>query len=204
MDSSRFYSLLAALLFTAACAWTGAAVFAGLRSPETELPNRSGPEKPTELSGIVLRREESVSPGAERDAYPDGQRLSAGENPFTDGSVLFFADCDGYEYLRPESAQALCPETLDALLNARADTSGADSARIVHGCDWYYAAFMSRGDIPAEGESCRLLFDHFPSPVRALLLSARSDSGGRTALLFRLTEGGDYLKLRFSDAVIVG
>ena len=204
MDSSRFYSLLAALLFTAVCAWIGAAVFAGLQAPETALPNRSDPGTPAELRGIVLRREESVSPDAGRDAYPDGQRLSAGENPFGGGSVLFFADCDGYEYLRPERAQALCPETLDALLNAGADPSGADSARIVLGCDWYYAAFVSRGDIPAEGEVCRLLFDHFPSPVRALLLSARSDSSGRTALLFRLTEGGDYLKLRFSDAVIVG
>ena len=201
MDSSRFYSALAALLFTAVCAWAGAAVFAGLNAGERAPKPDTG--KSAELSGIVLRREETVSPGAEQTLCPDGKRLSAAENPFLDESALFFRSCDGYEYLCPETAQALCTETLDRLLGACAQSFAAGSARLVCGCDWYYAAFVSGGDIPGEGAACRLLFDSFRSPVRALVISARSDSSGRTALLFRLTEGGDYLKLRFTDAVIV-
>lgn len=203
MDSSRFYSALAALLFTAACTWAGAAAFAGLCSPESAPPPTGNEKEPAELGGIVLRREERVSLGAAPEALPDGQRLSAAENPYGRESVLFFTDCDGFEYLSPEAAQALCPDTLDTLLSARAETGAADSARIVRGCDWYYAAFLRRGDVPEEGDVCRLLFDSFSEPVRALLISSRRDGSGRTALLFRLTEGGDYLKLRFAEVVIV-
>ena len=204
MDSSRFYSALAALLFTAVCAWAGSALFGRLDTPAEAGPQPTAEEAAGELRGIVLRRETSVSPGSEArvDACIDGHRLSAGENPYTGESAVFFSECDGFEYLSPEDAFSLTADGLDALLCSEAEKAAPGQARLVSGYDWYYAAFLDGGNVSSAG-TYRLIFDSFETPVRALLVHADTDSSGRTVLLFRLTEGGDYLKLRFTDAIIV-
>lgn len=204
MDGSRFYSALAALLFAAVCAWAGSALFGRLEPPAETEPPPPAEEAAGELRGIVLRRETTVFPDskAQKAADGDGQRLSAGENPYTNESAVFFSDCDGFEYLTPEDAFSLTADGLDALLRSQAEKVPPGRSRLVSGYDWYYAAFLDGGNVSSAG-TYRLIFDSFETPVRALLVHADTDSADRTVLLFRLTEGGDYLKLRFADAVIV-
>ena len=205
MDSSRFYSALAALLFAAVCAWAGSGLFGRLDAPAETEPPPPAEEAATELRGIVLRRETTVFPdsGAREGADMDGQRLSAAENPYTNESAVFFSDCDGFEYLAPEDAFSLTADGLDALLSSEAEKVSLGRVRLVSGYDWYYAAFSDGGSVSSSEDTYRLIFDSFKTPVRALLVRADTDSAGRTVLLFRLTEGGDYLKLRFTDAIIV-
>ena len=93
-----FYAALAALLFAAACAWRGAALYAALVPAEAP----GAEERPTggRLTGILLRHELSLAeaiPGAF-----EGERLSASETGLVPGR--FYSACDGYESLSPEDA----------------------------------------------------------------------------------------------------
>ena len=197
-SAARFYAVLAALLFTAACAWIGAALFAPL---EGGLP-AAAPRPETEAKQLrgVLLREELLLPA---DAFPDareGRRLSAAETGLAAGR--YYSESDGYAFLSPADAEELSPAALDVLLALPPEKS--DGARLVTGWDCRYAALFEGADAPAVGTRCRLRFDGAAEPLEALVLRASQDETGRTALLFRLTAGAEALdRERFADAEIV-
>ena len=63
---------------------------------------------------------------------------------------------------------------------------------------WYFLAEAAPGECPEPGP-CRLRFAGFARAVPARLLEVRESGTGRL-LLFRLNEGGDYLKIRWIEA----
>ena len=186
MGSSRFYAALAALLFTAACAWFGAAVFRSL--PPAEAAASPAPTPVAgRFRGIVLRRE-LVLPA---DALPEareGERLSAGETGV--GSALFFAGTDGLETLSPADAEPLTAAAVEGLL-AQVPAEDAASGRLVLGRELYIAALWEGDEAPTPG-GCRLRLDS-GEVLRAGLLRVTVDAGGRAALLLRLPLGDSTL-----------
>ena len=177
----------AALLFIAACAWTGAFLYGALGRLPAALP--AAAEERCVLRGIAIRRETRLAPvpGAQ-----DGRRLRCEGGP-----GVYFADCDGYEALTPETAEALGPGALSALLDA--PPGERTGARLVEDAAWYYAALLPAGAQIPEPGPCRLRFEGFADSVPARLLRVREENG-ETLLLFRLTEGGDYLRIRKIEA----
>ena len=188
MGASRFYAALAALLFTAACAWFGAAVF----RPLTQAPEQ--PEAPASsaaiegrVQGRVLRWEQSLPEAPTVSAAP-GDRLSAADTGSE--SALFFPDTDGLEYLTPEAAQPLTPEVLDELLAAASqDSEGV--GRLVFGRELFAAVFWAGDAVPVPGR-CTLTLES-GERLRACLVSVSADAEGRTALLLRLPLGTNAL-----------
>lgn len=178
--------LPAALLFLGLCAYLGAFLLDTAQALQTQAVPAAA-ETQTALWGAAIRRERATAPlpGAE-----DGKRLT--------GQGVYFAACDGYESLSPEDLESLSPAVLRRLLDEPPEEPGA--ARIVEDAAWYYIALLTGGDCPAPGP-CRLRFAGIARAVPARLLSVREDEGQRL-LLFRLTEGGDCLKLRFTEAEI--
>ena len=179
---SPFLLAVAAALFLAASCYLGAALYDWL--PE-KLP-AFAPEAETRessLRGLAIRTEHSAS---EPDA-PEGKRLT--------GQGVYFSACDGYECLSPESLETLTAEALEALLAAPPETPG--EGRVVKSAVWYFAALPTEGESPEPGR-CRLRFAGFARAVPARLLEVRGDG----LLIFRLTEGGDYLRLRVTEAEI--
>ena len=177
---------MAALLFLGACAYLGVFLFEGLAAlRQTPLPVPAETVYP--LRGVAVRREQVIEPipGA-----AEGKKLR--------GAGVYFSACDGLESLTPEDLATLTPEALATLEEEKPETVG--EARLVEDTAWYYAACLRSGDCPAPGP-CRLRFAGFSRAVPARLLEVR-EIGGETLLLFRLTEGGAYLNLRFIKAEI--
>ena len=186
MSASRFYAALTALLFLAASAWAGAAVFG--RVAAGAAPERPAAQEGAELRGIVLRYERALPAGALPPETEDGARLNAEESGF--GSGLYFTGSDGYEYLDPADAEELTPARLEALLASRPEKPG--EAHFVTGRAFYFAARLEGGAAPAAGERLRLRFAALERPLEALVVSAAA-ADGETALLLRLTEGEELL-----------
>lgn len=200
MSASRFYAVLAALLFVAVSAWGGAALFGSLSAPAAEAADETPPPTGGTLRGIVLRQELLLAPGEIPAGAENGARLSAGETGH--GSGLYVAGCDGWERLTPEDAAGLTPEKLDSLLAASPEAPG--EAKLVIGRAFFYAAFFAGGRTPEKGALLCLRFDGRDRPLPARVLSAAADDAGRRALLLRLTEGEDFLcRARFAEAEIV-
>lgn len=177
---------MAALLFLGACAYLGVFLYEGLAAlRQAPLPVMAQSAYP--LRGVAVRKERVIAPipGA-----AEGKKLP--------GSGVYFSACDGRESLRPEDLAKLTPEALAALEKREPQTVG--EARIVEDPVWYYAACLRAGDCPAPGP-CRLRFAGFSRAVPARLLEVREEAG-QTLLLFRLTEGGAYLNIRFIEAEI--
>ena len=186
---SRLLAAAAAALFLAACAWLGSFLFTGLRAlAAARLPVSGQAEAP--LSGLAVRQERVIAPipGA-----PDGRRIRTPEGP-----GVYFAACDGYESLSPETLDTLGPEALASLRKAPPEAPG--QARLVEDAVWYFVAEAAPGDCPEPGP-CRLRFRGSARAVPARLLESRETEAGRL-LLFRLNEGGDYLKIRWIEAEI--
>ena len=181
-----FLRAVAAALFLAVCCYVGAALYGfltGLRAPAAP----AMAEAETALRGLALREETVLDAPLEAG---DGERLR--------GLGVYFAACDGYETLDPSLWETLDADTLSALLDTPPGEPGA--ARLVTGTAWFFAALLPEGEAPEKGP-CRLRFAGFARPVPARLVDTREDAG-RTLLLFRLTEGGDYLRIRSIDADI--
>ena len=80
MDSARYFSLAAALVFLALCAYAGAAVYSRVEQPEIETVRLTLVQESAQLQGIVLRREQGLSFGwGTRRLAEDSRRLAAGE-----------------------------------------------------------------------------------------------------------------------------
>ena len=181
-----FLLAVAATLFLAVCCYVGAALYGfltGLKAPAVPAMAETG----TALRGLVLREESILD--APLDA-PDGERLR--------GRGVYFASCDGYETLDASLWEMLDADALKTLLETPPGEPGA--ARLVTGTAWFFAAVLTEGETPETGP-CRLRFDGFAGTVPARLVDRRENKG-RTLLLFRLTEGGDYLRTRILDAEI--
>ena len=177
---------MAALLFLGACAYLGVFLheeLAALRQRPLPVPA----ESVYPLCGVAVRRERVITPipGA-----AEGKKLS--------GTGVYFSACDGWESLRAEDLSELTAEMLAALEEEEPERVGA--ARVVEDPVWYYAACLREGACPEPGP-CRLRFAGFSRAVPARLLKVRED-GGQMLLLFRLTEGGAYLNIRFIEAEI--
>lgn len=186
---SRLLAAAAAVLFLAACAYVGAFLYTALGGlAAARLPVFERAE--AQLTGLAVRHERVIAPipGA-----PEGERIRTAEGP-----GVYFSSCDGYESLGPDALDALGQETLSALRDAPPDIPG--QARLVEDAVWFFLAEAAPGGSPEPGP-CRLRFAGFARPVPARLLEIRETEAGRL-LLFRLNEGGEYLKIRWIEAEI--
>ena len=198
MGSRRVYSLLAALLFCASCAYMAAAAYSALQRPRSPLAPAEKAGAAPELYGILLRREELISPAMALtlDAG-EGERLAAQADMLQ--SAVFFPHSDGYEFLSPEDAEKLTPEKLRALLAEKA--SARRGAKLVYGFDQYYAAFYEGGENIGPGV-CSIRFEGSEEKQRAEILSIeRSDEG--CAVLIRLMLNEESLSLRLCRAELI-
>lgn len=191
MGSRQVYALLTALLFTAVCAWMGAAAFEALQSPESIMIPAAEIHRGGELDGIVLRHEECLTKTLDAN---NGARISAGEG--RNESAVYLSRVDGYEYISPKMAENLSPESLDKLLLLPPENSF--SAKLIYGFDFYYAAYYY-GSIDIEPGQCRVKFEGTENFQRAELLSV-SREGDKCAVLLRLMLCPESLDLRFCKA----
>ena len=184
---SLLLTAVAALLFLAACAWLGAFLFTALHDlAEARLPVSAQTKAP--ISGLAIRQERVIAPIS---GAADGKRTRTPE-----GSGVYFETCDGYESLSPEMLDELDPAALSALRETPPGKPGR--ARLVEDAVWYFLAEAAPGERLEPGP-CRLRFAGFDRAVPARLLTVRESEAGRL-LLFRLNEGGDYLKIRWIEA----
>ena len=190
-------SAVAAVLFFAACAYLGAALF--LRpaaAPEAEtVPAVSS--RGTLIRGIAVRTELALDASADCSGLEDARRVSAASlaaRGLFDGSAVYFDSCDGYEALSPEMLDGLTPESLDGIMAAQpAENPGG---RLVTERDWYIDAALP--------ESGRVRFrpDGMSGSLSAEIVSSAAE-GGRFTVLLRLTDGGEAaLRLRMVSGEI--
>ena len=197
MGARRVYNMLAALLFCACCAYMAAAAHSALQRPRSPIAPASSAGAEPELCGILLRREEPISPAMalELDAA-EGERVAVQAD--MPQSALFFPNCDGYEHLSPEDAEELTSEKLHELLANKA--SAQRGAKLIYGFEQFYAAFYEGGENIEPGV-CYLRFEGSEEKQRAEIISVqRSDDG--CAVLFRLMLSEDSLSLRLCRAEI--
>lgn len=186
-SARMFYHALAALVFTAVCAWSAAALYTlvgtDAREPAAETPEPAPTRIAGRFRGILLRYEERLPAGA-FPAAEAGTRLSAAETGTE--SALFFPESDGLEYLTPGDAESLTPGKLEALLE-EGPGELEDTPRLVYGFTIFCVALLEGRDPPMPGP-CRLTLDGAENRVHADLLSVTTDALGRSMLLLRLTE----------------
>ena len=201
------------LLFLAACAWCGVGLSARLRPAAVETFTAAQAESPgaPRLRGLCLRREEALSlPASAVLLVGDGERIArnaplarlADGSPVTAReSALYYADSDGLESLRASQLTELSPAALRRL--AESVTPGPEGVRgrLVYDNIWYYAALAP--DAAYETRACRLRFAGFTEWLPAHLVKVGECEDGQRALLFRLSRGGEYLKLRETDAELL-
>lgn len=190
--------MLYALLFTAACAWTGAALFAALGQPRPTVIPTAVQSHGGKLEGIVLRREEQTKTVlTAASPVKDGERLSAGDG--REESAIFSPVTDGYEYLSPAMADGLSPARLSELMASRPEK--AQGTKLIYGFDFYYAAFYHGGENIEPGP-CRVKFEGEAQSRRAEMISVSRD-GDECAVLLRLMLDEDAISLRFVNAELI-
>lgn len=200
----------AALVFLAACAWCGAGLYSRLLPRAVEATESAAALR---LSGICLRREETlllprdavllpedgarIAKNAVLARLPDGGELCAKE------SAVYLCGADGLEALRVETLDELSPARLRALAETASPLPAGVCGRLVYDAVWYYAAVAPDwGDADAP-RACRLRFAGFSEWLPARLVQLGAEENGERALLFRLSRGGDYLKLRRVEAELI-
>lgn len=199
-------------MFLAVCAYIGAALYSRVEQPEIETVRLLQVQESARLQGIVLRREQSLSfSWGSKLLAQDSQRLAAGETLAVDMlgqellcpcSAVFFSRTDGFEDLGPQDIEADDVSALEKLLNRKAGESA--DGRLVTDTAWYYWALTSSKDeLPASGQ-CSIQFEGLEESVQAQVLSLSESSGGKRAILLRLTQGGsEYLSLRKTEAELL-
>ncbi len=207
-----FLRCAAGLLFLAVCAWCGAGLSARLRPRAAEtFAQAEAPGGALRVSGLCLRDEEALClPASAVLLVADGERAAknAPLARLVDGgavtareSALFYADSDGLESLNAAALSPLTPSALRALEDtAAAPSPEGPRGRLVYDNVWYFAARAPSDAAPWEPGSCRLRFAGFSEWLPARLLAVGESEDGETALLFRLSRGGEYLRLRETDA----
>ena len=199
-------------MFLAVCAYIGAALYSRVEQPEIEAVRLLQVQESARLQGIVLRREQSLSfSWGSKLLAQDSQRLAAGETLAVDMlgqellcpcSAVVFSRTDGFEDLGPQDIEADDVSALEKLLNRKAGESA--DGRLVTDTAWYYWALTSSKDeLPASGQ-CSIQFEGLEESVQAQVLSLSESSGGKRAILLRLTQGGsEYLSLRKTEAELL-
>ena len=212
MDSARYFSFTAALIFLAVCAYSAAALYSRVERPEIETVSLLHLQESAQLQGIVLRREQGLSFGwGTRLLAEDSRRLAAGETMAVDlmgrellspCSAVFFESSDGFEDLDPRDIDAEDVSALESLLDRKAGDKA--DARLVTDTAWYYWALCSSKDhLPGSG-LCSVQFQGMEESVQAQIISLSETEGGKRAVLLRLTQGGsEYLSLRKTDAKLL-
>lgn len=206
MKGSAFLRIVAAVMFTAVCAYLGAGLYPALAPGEAAGAAPVFRESPRRiaLEGIALRDELALPEEAALPAMA-GMRLSASETAeFAGdfGSGVYMAGCDGLEALGPEDALPLSVEAVDSLLRKEGKVR-RQQARLVRGFDWYFAALCEYGEALPRGEY-GLIFEGFGDTYPARLIEVSRGMDGRQALLFRLQLGDtEYLRLRRCRAELV-
>ena len=197
MGNRRIYGLLSALLFAAACAYLGAALLAVLQKPRPVLAPAETPGAEARLHGIILRREEALSPAMALEfSGQEARRIPATENR---QSGCLLPRSDGYEYLCPEDAFGISPSKLEALLASK-PVQGRGS-KLVYGFEQYYAAFYEGENLPSPG-SCRIKFDGIDEIFPAEILEVSTENGV-CALLLRLTAEQSKITFRLIGAELI-
>lgn len=213
MDSQRYLRLVAGLLFLTVCAYCGAALNR-LLSPDARQVQAClvSVSRAVQTEGIAIRREELVISDAPSVNAEDGSRLCAGTvlaqngdaSLVVDGSCMYFANADGYEYLGPELLCDLTVSSFCGILRCKPELPRHAAGRLVSGFDWYYAALCPEDTGLQEAQHCRLLFDGFSDPVQATVSSISPAGDGRRVFVFRLLEGDKaLLSLRFCSARLI-
>lgn len=206
MKGSAFLRIVAAVMFTAVCAYLGAGLYPALAPGEAAGTAPVFRESPMRiaLEGIALRDELPLPEDAVLPAMA-GLRLSASETAdFAGdfGSGIYMAGCDGLEALRLESALPLSVESVSALLEEEGKVR-RQQGRLVRGFDWHYAALCDYGEALSRGEY-GLIFEGFGELYPARLIEVSRGLDGRQALLFRLQLGDtEYLSLRHCGAEMI-
>lgn len=212
MDSARYFSLAAALVFLALCAYAGAALYSKVEQPETETVRLLQVQESARLRGIVLRREQSLSFGWGTELLAeDSRRIAAGDTLAVDMlgreltspcSAVFFSGTDGFEDLSPLEIEAEDVSALENLLNRKAGEKA--DGRLVTDTAWYYWALTSSKDSLPDSGQCSLRFEGMEENVPAQVVSLSEAQGGKRAILLRLTQGGgQYLSLRKTQAELL-
>lgn len=204
MDGAAFARAAVGIIFAAVCAYLGAALFEGGSLPETAEAVSMTVTDSAQLKGIAVRTEQLVcSVSGFIPAVSDGERVCSGgqlaPGVYSENSAVFFAGTDGYEYLRADFTGDFGADAVERLLDAAPQSTDACGRTVTENA-WYYAAVCD-GEYQLSGK-CSLIFDGMKSPVSACVLRCEAQSG-KTALLFRLTAGGEYLKLRKCGAELV-
>ncbi len=194
-------SAVAAVLFFAACAYLGAALFLRPAAvPEAEtVPAVSS--RGTLIRGIAVRTELALDASADCSGLEDARRVSAASlaaRGLFDGSAVYFDSCDGYEALSPEMLDGLTPESLDGIMAAQPEEN--PGGRLVTERDWYIAAYADAA-LPESGRA-RFRPDGMSGSLSAEIVSSAAE-GGRFTVLLRLTDGGEAaLRLRMVSGEI--
>lgn len=199
---------LAAVFFLTVCAYVGAATFGGLDSAagicRAELVTVT---ESSLLRGIAVRREQPVcSPGETEMPAASGEKLSAGDLFAVFGqrmeAACFYEDADGLEHLEPGMLRDIDADGLEKLMNSEREKYRDCVGRLVYDPVWYFAAYAEAGQLPAEGEKCRVLFEGMADSVsaRAVLVS----EGEPAVLVLRFCEGDEALmRLRECSAELI-
>ena len=198
MGARRVYSLLAALLFCASCAYMAAAAYSALQRPRRPIAPAEKAGAAPELYGLVLRREELISPAMAL-ALDAGDSRRVPAQADIAQSAVFVPCSDGYEFLSPEDAQKLTPEKLRELLSLKA--SAQRGAKLVYGFDQYYAAFYDGVEDIKPGV-CSIRFEGSEEKQRAEIISVQCSDEG-CAVLMRLMLNEESLSLRLCRAELI-
>lgn len=209
MRQNSFLCALAAVLFTAVCAWTLAGLVPGVKrcAAAAAITPTASPAAGLELDGIVIRSELVLSAAGEsvKITAEDGKRLAAGAVAAFAGdkpvqsprSAVFFTDTDGYEYLSPAALDALTAEGLAGLMSAGPQPREDAYGRLVTEYSWYYAASpVAENAEPIAGGRCELRFEGFSETIEGEIISS-----AQGVIVVRLTDGAaEYMRLRYTRA----
>ena len=204
----------AALLFLAASAWTGAALYRAVHPlPVTVTLHRCTAAQLLPLRGVALRQELLLRGGKDTELLVrDGERVAAGGRlaRLADGSTLtapasgiFFREEADYGALSPQDVQPLSPGRVRSLLEQEPESEGDVLGRLVLDCAWYFAALAETESPPAAGSRCRLR----PAgsrrffPVR--VVSAVSENGQTALLLRSVDDSADNFFLQKTEAELL-
>ncbi len=193
-------SAVATVLFLAACAYLGAALFSAENDTAEAVPTVS--TRGTLIRGIAVRSERALDASADCAGLEDARRVSAASlaaRGLYDGSAVYFESCDGYESLTPGLLDGLTPARLDGIMSIQGSKSAG--GRLVTARTWYIAAYADAA-LPESG-SVRLYPDGMSGFLEARIVSSAGEDG-RFCVLLRLTDGGEAaLKMRTVSGEIV-
>jgi len=195
MQKDRFSAVITGILFLAVCAYGAVFAWEGLGGDVKTVPlTASCVTVGARIRGIAVRDERELE--EDKREYEDGARLPAGN--MAPCSVLYFSECDGFEYLTAEMFRDMSASELDGLLESDGGEKGRHG-KTVSGFEWYIAAASEDGRIPEKGSLAAV---ELPDGTRHRVECVYVPEKGEVFLL-RLTDGDSECKLRKLEALLV-